>query len=145
MNEKVHRKLSSIYLAASGDDMDRAAHWFNHLTLAGITCTSGWMQAISDNGNVANPRDASREERLKWSDQNLNKIAQADVLWYLVSPTAHGRGGYYESGYATALGKIVIFSGDTLQSIFCAKGSEYVDDLAAFAKVCRLIKDGAWV
>ena len=136
--------MLSIYVAASSGEIDRAKCWMQRLRDAGFTVTSNWPEVIASAGNVANPRDASDTDRLCWSLEDLRQVKAADVVWMLApAPSGgSGRGAYVELGYAQALGKPLVLSGDTKQSIFCALGVEFAEDIDAFAHIVKRASDG---
>jgi len=118
----------SVYLAASSAEIARAQSIVDRLTSVGITITSTWLANIAAVGS-ANPRDASREQRLAWTDICLAEVRAADLLWFLVPSVSNPtRGGWGELLYAHALGKELVCSGDTRQSIFPAIAGEFDDD-----------------
>lgn len=130
----------SVYIAASagGDGGPRVTAAIAALRAAGIHVTCTWPEVIAQVGE-ANPRDATAIERRRWSVQDLNEIDEADVLWFLVpAPPATTRGAWFEAGYAYASHKHLVFSGDTLQSVFCALGHEFRSDSAALAHIVGL-------
>lgn len=135
------KRVSSVYVAASSSEMARAKEWINRLRHAGLRVTSTWPEVIASVGS-ANPRDAADEDRHGWAFQDLTEIDQADLLWFLVPREANGRGAYFESGYARARDKVLILSGDTKQSVFAALGFEYEHDVDAFARICRIAREG---
>lgn len=141
----LHRKIENVYVSASSAEIDRAELWMGRLSMAGLNVTSTWARVIRDVGS-ANPRDATREQRKQWSDVDLGEVRACDLLWFLVpaldKPT---RGAWLEVGFADAAGKLLVFSGDTKQSIFCATGDEYEDDIDAFATICRLARNGSFL
>ena len=143
-------KIDSVYVAASSDEVERnrAQHWINTLASAGLTCTSPWIKSIEDHG-VANPRGGADANglRIQVSNENRTAIDAASLLWMLAPPAGiHTCGAWWEAGYAVARNKIVIYSGDdTARSVFASLGQEFKDDLSAFATICRLTRDGAWV
>lgn len=144
------RKVSSVYVAASSNELERAEKWISLLRAAGIVVTSGWVENIREKG-ISNPREGATvdADRSTSAVVNRDNVERADLLWFLVpAPEAeirdnHGRGGYYEAGLADAWGKVLVFSGDTRQSVFCTRGVEFKEDLAAFAYICKVARDGA--
>lgn len=138
------KKINTVYIGASSTEIDRAERWAKMLAKAGIKCTSLWVDSIKKAG-AANPRDVDASVRLGYADENERCVRDSDLLWFLVpapiAPNNHGRGGYYEAGMAKTLGKVLVFSGDTKQSVFCAHGAEFEDDLDAFAHICKLARE----
>jgi nucleoside 2-deoxyribosyltransferase len=124
-----------VYLSGSSvpSEIERVTRWHNRLTKAGIHVVSTWPAVIAASGNVGNPRAASNEQRRTWSRVDLNEVRLADALWFLVPETGTPtRGAWLEFGVAHELGKPVISSGDTRQSIFTALGDEFETDEDAF-------------
>ncbi len=135
MTDRESGQTVKIYLAASSLELDRARTWQARLKLAGITLTSTWISVI-DSVGVANPTDASIEQRREWSAVDLAEVRAADVLWFLVPPRhVPTRGAWIEVGTAYAHEKRLVFSGDTGQSIFCALGDEWASDDDAFDSI----------
>lgn len=133
----------SVYVAASSADSDRAKRMMDLVRAAGLTVTSTWLEVIASNAGIANPRDAETQQRFGWSFDDLRQIDSCDLLWFLVPPgDKPTRGAWLEAGYAHGKGKLLVSSGDTKQSIFCALGAEHEDDLDAFAQICKLAREG---
>lgn len=136
------KHISKIYVAAASADMDRVREWSDRLKLAGLTVTGTWLEVIATVGD-ANPRDASQVQRCEWSMADLGQVRDADLVWFMVPPASMStRGGWLEVGFAEALEKVIVFSGDTKQSIFCAIGGEFDRDGDAFAHICKLAREG---
>jgi hypothetical protein len=135
--------MFKVYIAAASttEEIARVKKWSEIAIRDGlITPIQTWPEEIAKVGS-ANPRDASKEDRLKWGNQDLAEAAASDLVWFLVPVTnAPGRGGYYESGYKTALRHQVVYSGDTKQSVFCAQGMEFPSDELAYAYICDLAR-----
>ncbi len=134
--------MKSVYVAASSDEQNRARAAVEQLQRAGIHCTSNWIENIAQrSGGIANPRGGGDTDLVRQlaSSGNKKAIREADILWFLVPESAPGRGGYYEAGYADALDKPIVFSGDTQQSVFCAQGAEFAEDLDAFEHIKKLV------
>lgn len=139
-------KIDSVYIAASSQDIDRVKHWTEHLRLAGIAVTSGWVDSIAENDGIANPRNVTRDVRMRYSRQNAEAIDKAHLLWFLM-PAADKTtcGAWWEHGYAYKAGKFLVASGvDTERSVFCSFGHEFKDDMTAFSTICRFAREGAW-
>jgi nucleoside 2-deoxyribosyltransferase len=137
----------SVYIAGSSDSMTRVDWARESLTALGIRVTSTWPDNVRKVGG-GNPRDASDEQRADWTQVCLDEILAADLLWFVVPSPGVTRGAWAELGYAHALGKPIVCSGDTKQSIFCALSHEYATDAEALGFVnqwsgCqRLIESG---
>jgi nucleoside 2-deoxyribosyltransferase len=119
-----------VYVAASSKQMDRASQAMAQLRAAGHEVVHDWPAIIEARG-VANPLDATQDERWDWAIDDLQGVKRADVLWLLV-PNEEGAGAFVELGYALALGKPVIASGVYLRSIFTAMAACYDRDDQAF-------------
>jgi hypothetical protein len=127
--------MTTVYIAASSADIDRAEHWRDRLIAAGVHVTSTWMANVSRVG-AGNPRDASDAQRAVWARQRLIEVVESDVLWLLVSPDGTETvGAWWEAGAASVSDVWIVASGDTKRSIFTALGDEYADDDTAFAAV----------
>jgi hypothetical protein len=136
--------MIDIYVAASSGEIERAKLWMQRLRDAGFSVTSTWPEVISASGGDPNPRGAADADRLCWSLDDLRQVKVASVLWMLVpTPTGgSGRGAYVELGYAQALNKTLVISGDTKQSIFCALGTEFAEDIDAFTHIVKHASEG---
>lgn len=124
-----------VYIAASSapSEIERVERWAARLTAAGCQVVSTWPRNIKEVG-VANPRDATKEQRKEWADTCHDQVTKADTLWLMCPPAGqYTRGAWYELGVACRCGVRVISSGDTKQSIFTALGDEYETDEEAFA------------
>lgn len=122
-----------VYVAGSSSELDRAARWSQALRDAGITVVSTWPEVVAKVGS-ANPADAPADQRRSWAYTDLVvELGAADTLWLLAPLESPGRGAYVELGVAFAARKTIVCSGPTLQSIFCALGSEFATDEHAFA------------
>jgi len=124
-----------VYVAASTLEMDRARIVMAHLRAHGIEVTSTWLENISKVG-ASNQRDASDADRYGWSETDLAEVKRSDLIWLLVpAGDAATRGAWLEFGYAHALNKGLVASGDTKCSIFTVLGEEFAIDEDAFARI----------
>lgn len=136
--EQPLRRIAKVYVAGSSAELERAEAAMLKLEHAGVRVTSSWPIVVRDQ-SAPNPRDVSRDQRRHWSAVDLEEVRSADVLLMLVPKVdAPTRGAWLEAGYAHGFGKIVVFAGDTLQSIFCATGYEFADDASALDFVIRI-------
>jgi nucleoside 2-deoxyribosyltransferase len=136
--ERPLRRVAKVYVAGSSAELERCEAAIARLERAGVHVTSTWPIVVRDAG-AGNPRDASRDRRRLLSVSDLGQVRDADLVWVLVPPLdCPTRGAWLEAGYAHGLGKLVVFSGDTLQSIFCATGTEFTDDAHAFDFLMRI-------
>jgi nucleoside 2-deoxyribosyltransferase len=134
---------AKVYIAAAAGETERVARAIAAARGAGLEVVCTWPEVIAKVGD-ANPRGASVVDRFGWSSQDLAEVDQADVLWFLVpTPPVTTRGAWVEVGLACALGKHLVFSGDTKQSVFCALGEEFEDDELALSHIVRLAKGRA--
>lgn len=133
--------IRSVYVASSSADIDRAERWMGLLAKGGLAVTSTWPKVVRTVGD-ANPREATMDQRCGWASCDLAEVKACDLLWFLVPAHEGGHGAFYETGYADALDKVSVFSGDTKKSIFTARGHEFADDTEAFAWILRMAKDG---
>lgn len=122
-----------IYIAASSTDLERVDRCASLAHAAGLLVVSTWPVTVRKVGN-ANPRDAVRSDRIRWSMDDLAELQLADIVWLLVPPADKPtRGAWIEIGYAIHAGKGLVCSGDTRQSIFTSLGAEFDTDDAALA------------
>jgi len=128
-----------VYVAGSAapEAMWRVQRAIADLTAAGIQVSCTWPETIAAVGD-ANPRDASEPQREGWAKQDLAEVAASDAVWFVVPAPQTTRGAWVEAGYAYALGKTLVCSGDTKQSIFCALGHEFPTDGEALDFLVRL-------
>lgn len=125
----------AVYVAASAVEINRAARAVSMLESAGLRVVSTWIPVIAAHG-VSNPRNASAVLRRTWSVADLAELQSSDVLWFLAPATTRPtRGAWVEFGVAHAMGKHLVSSGDTAQSIFCALGEEHSTDQLALAAI----------
>lgn len=131
----VPQRALRVYLAASTAELHRARAAVEALGAAGIDVRASWLENVERVG-VANPTDVPALQRRIWSDTCLDELDDCDLLWFLVPPSfTPTRGAWVEAGYAHALGKRLVFSGTTRQSIFCALGTEFALDSDALAAI----------
>lgn len=122
--------------ASTPDETQRVLRWSERLTAAGITVVSKWPAVIASAGGVANPRDATEEQRRIWSAQDLAEVSRAHALWLMCPPVGTStRGAWVELGVAHSRAALIVSSGDTRQSIFTALGTECADDAEAFGVI----------
>ena len=127
---------TTVYVAASALELDRARRAVAMLEAAGLRVVSTWIETIAAAGGVSNPRDASAAQRRAWSVADFDELQVADMLWFLApASSCPSRGAWAELGCAYAIGKQIVCSGDTAQSIFCALGDEHADDDGALAAI----------
>lgn len=137
-----HAEGFTVYIAGAAAELERVAHVIEAARQAGLDVICTWPGIVANTPGGSNPRDASVEQREGWAGQDMREVADADCLWFL-TPQATTRGAWMEAGFALALGKTVVFSGDTKQSIFCALGEEFEDDLTALRYIARIARDRA--
>lgn len=126
----------SVYVGGSSDSLARVRWAEDQLVRAGISVVSTWPSVVTKVGN-ANPRAASVDDRAEWTLKDLAEVESADLFWFLVPSPGTTRGAWVELGYAHAVGRAVVISGDTLQSIFCALGHEFGTDEEALAFIVK--------
>lgn len=115
-----------VYVAGSSGELFRVRRAMDRLREAGVAITFDWTREVELVG-TANPKGATKADRIGWAKADLSGVANADLLLVLVSPDP-ARGAYYEAGYAKANGVPTIFAGETTQSIFCSLGAEFAED-----------------
>ncbi len=101
-----------VYVAGASAEIDRAERWMAELASAGIIVTSTWPTVIRAVGE-ANPKEATQEEYIQWTNKDLEEVNAAHVLW-LLSPIGKGvttTGAWVELGYAAAREKLIVASG----------------------------------
>lgn len=128
------------YLAASSRELDRAKLWRDRLTAGGVRVLASWIDNVERVGE-ANPRTATKQQRLMWATSNIREMQAAQVLWFLApQPTTPNCGGWYEAGFAYCAAQRVVFSGDTKQSIYCSTGLEFDSDEEACLAILGMLE-----
>lgn len=126
-----------VYVAGASapSEILKVEHWSERLVSAGADVVSTWVANVRKEGS-GNPRTAQTVDRRTWSGTDLAEVTSAQLYWLLVPPPeVPTRGAWVEVGWAYALAKVIVFSGDTRQSIFCALGDEYEEHETAFGAV----------
>lgn len=130
--------MTSVYVAASSHDLDRAKRWTRSLLDCGIRVSSTWVDVIEALGE-ANPVNATATTRAGIASLCLEEVTKADVTWLLLPPPDMSTAGaWVEFGVAYACGRLVISSGKIGGSVFSALGAEFECDAFAFAEILRL-------
>ena len=139
--------VSSVYVAASSKEMPRAKRVMELLRKSGLIVTSTWCEEIDKVGQ-ANPLDASEDDRVRWSETDLNEVEAADCLLHLYPLVGSGFGSGVELGTMLTLRKhsepsspkFVISVGENRRSsIFTALADVQCDtDDEGIAAVVRL-------
>lgn len=132
-----------VYIAGSSAEAERArvVRWHDRLRALGIVVTSTWLEDVAAAGE-GNPRHLAVEVRRGLAMTDLDRMREADLVWFLVPPTTiPTRGAWFEIGSmheslrSSPRRHPIIASGDTKQSIFCALGLEFEDDVDAFTEI----------
>lgn len=140
--EQPIQRVSKVYVAGSSAELERAERAIAELEAAGIVVTSTWPLNVRDQGGIANPTEAPRDLRQRYSTSCLGQLRDADLLWVLVPDRAAPTiGAWVEYGYAIAFNKQIVFSGDTRQSIFCSLGLEFASDERAHAYIVSAVDE----
>ena len=117
----------SIYIAGSSLELELCESWIAKARDAGFAIALNWPAVVRANGS-GNPRDASHEQRLLWSKQDLYAARDADIFWLLI-PTKPTIGAWVEFGallYEDDVCKVV--SGDWRASIFTSFADRRFDE-----------------
>lgn len=126
-----------IYIAGSSAEPARVRWAMDAINATpGLRVAHDWLASI-ERGAPANA-ELSLAERRTYAADDLRAVHAAAVVWFL-APEKPTRGAWLEVGYALALGKVVIVSGDTAQSIFCALAVECSCDADALQLIQREI------
>ncbi len=125
----------SVYVAASSDELARAAWAMTKVRAEGWFVALDWVSVIGHNGAIANPTDVPRAQRQGWAFDALGALESATALWLLAPEVGHGRGAFVELGYAVAQQLPIVVSGSRHAcSIFTALAAEELEsDEAALA------------
>lgn len=132
-----------VYIAAASvpSEIERVERWAAQLKEIGVEIVSTWPQNIRDVG-TANPRDATREQRMEWAETCADQVAMANALWLMCPPLGvTTRGAWFELGIAYACNMPIVCSGDTEQTIFTALVEEWSGDEGAFSEIKGLAND----
>jgi len=108
--------MMTVYVAGASAELDLVSGYMAKLLEAGVTVTFDWPANIRAVGN-ANPREASVGSRMQWSEEDLRGVYDAHTFWLLV-PAGPTIGAWVEYGYAWALRRRIVVSGDHLKTIF---------------------------
>lgn len=84
----------------------------------GHQITHDWTVPVRSFG--ANPVDASHNDRVSWSDDDIFGIEAASLVWAML-PAYTSFGCAFEIGYAIGYGVTVIVSGNWKSSIFTSQ------------------------
>lgn len=112
----------NIYLAGASAEADMCASYMARLREAGRHITLDWPANIRAVGD-ANPRDASHQDRLRWTMDDIRGVHDAEIFWLLV-PTAHSIGCWAEFAIAWQGRQHLIVSGDWRRTIFTSLADE---------------------
>lgn len=109
--------MASVYVAGGSSEAELCASWMQRLRDAGHTIAVDWVANIRAVGD-ANPREASENDRYRWTEDDLDGASDADVFWLLV-PEKPSIGCWVELGWCSRVsGAQIIVSGDWRKSIF---------------------------
>lgn len=103
------QQSTKIYVAGASSEIVRAERQGRLLRDNGFEVVSTWTQVIRDVGH-ANPTDATPEEYKLWAGRDLAEVQAADVFWLLL-PEANTVGAWIELGFAHAINKLIVMSG----------------------------------
>ncbi len=132
-----------IYVAGASSEIERAEAMIARLKTAGIIVTCTWTENIRKVGH-GNPATATHEQRLKWSEQDLREVDQAQLLWFLLPREPNVTfGAWVELGFATARAKRIVLSGQS-NNIFVGLGNVFVNDEEAFNAIIGAKTIGAF-
>ncbi len=141
-----------IYIACSSKEIDRAEKWMQKCRENGIGVVCSWPANIRRVG-VPNPTTASREERARWSMQNLNELVSAEQFWILMPEGPVSFGAAFELGFAVREAILyneaqrkeraypedqvrpIYASGNTKLSVFTSLVTEFATDEEAFEQI----------
>lgn len=130
-----------VYLAGSSHPEERGRVEAALLTLqaVGVEVISTWLDDVKACNGDGNPRTMAVADRRGLALKDFGQVAQAHIFWLLVPPPSiPTRGAWAELAYAYSLGKQIVCSGDTVQSIFSSLGYETTSDEVALQTVVSL-------
>ena len=118
----------SVYVAGASSELDKAEHYVNRLRSRGVSISYDWPAAMR--AEPKSDAELSDLERHRYGSDDLLGVRLAQVVW-LLAPVVGSRGCWVELGYALALNRHVIVSGDDGRSIFTALAARRFDTHAA--------------
>lgn len=125
-----------IYVAGASSEVAMVARYMDRLRAAGLVVGYDWTEDVFLNRAVAlSDRQLSPASRLYYSERDLEGIRSSDTFWLLVPNEGSGVGCWVELGYALALNKRVLVSGDYRRSIFTARAETFEIHEDAFAEL----------
>ena len=128
-----------VYVSASSDEKERAKKWMDALRAKGIPVTSTWYEEVAKNGGIANPRDASLEDKQKWCRQDIKEALSSAVLWLLLPVEKHSFGATFEYTTFVVLSdpscQSHVVSGDYKKTIFTSFSPCFDSDEEAFEQI----------
>lgn len=126
--------MKNIYVAGASKEIELCEKYIDKLREVGFHSTHDWPKVIRAVGE-SNPRDASLEQMLKWSEEDFNGVWQAHFVWLLI-PENYSLGSWIEYGAALGLRHLdnhpterlqAIVSGDWKKSIFTSMADQRFD------------------
>jgi len=134
-----------VYVAGSSAEIERARAVMAKLRERGIHVSSTWPEIVAAEGGIANPRDASVEDKKKWALTDVQQAISSQVLWLLMPQGPHSFGAAFEYGFFLALcpedEAVHVVSGDHKRTIFTAFSLCFDNDDEALEKICEMFKD----
>jgi len=91
------KRKTRVYVAARSEDRALARQWMDRLREAGLEITHDWVPDVER--YMTTEAMASREERIRHSELDVQGVITADVLWVLM-PAESGAGVHTELGIA---------------------------------------------
>ena len=133
-----------IYICGGSTELDEVASRIRQLRELGHTITYDWVTVVRANGGVGNPRSATYTQRLRWSDDNIQGVETANIVWAIL-PKQSSFGCAFEIGCAIGCSRPVIVSGDWRATIFSSQALARFDEHDRAVEWLKLfVTPGSW-
>lgn len=135
-----------VYVSASSAEKDRAKKWMDALRAKGIHVSSTWIEVVEkEGGGVANPRDASVDDRKNWAQKDVREALCSQVFWLLMPNGPHSFGAAFEYAAFVIMSneelQSHVVSGDHMKTIFSAFSQCFNNDEEAFEQIVAAFED----
>lgn len=123
-----------VYVAGGSSERGMVGNWIAALVALGVEVTLDWTRGAEWDLD----REPTREELERCAATDLDAIRRADMVWLLV-PQLKSEGSAAELGFALALGKTVVVSGEVgARNIFALRCIHASTHAAGFDVVAKM-------